>query len=86
VRAAFRVVSVCCVVAEAMLHLGPPMTILLVALLIADGIIFLASQARGQAWAELVCAPASALCANPTVIGVLAVIVGGILLVQRIAR
>jgi len=69
-----------------MLHLDSPMPILLVALLIADGAIFLASQARGQAWAELICVPASALCANPTVIGVLAVIVGGILLVLRIAR
>jgi hypothetical protein len=62
------------------------MSILLVVLLVADGIVFLASQARGQAWAEQVCEPASALCANPTLVGILAVIVGGILLVQRIAR
>ena len=62
------------------------MRIVLSGLLIADGIILLASLATRQGWAHLVCANTLDMCSHPRWLIALAVVLGGTLLVMRIAR
>jgi hypothetical protein len=60
--------------------------LLIAAILIADAVVVIASQARGTFWADEICRNAFGMCADvrwPLLAGV---VLGGILLVTRIAR
>jgi hypothetical protein len=62
------------------------MTILLGLLLIADGAIYLASRSRGEVWAEQICQNARMLCENSSWLAIFAIVIGSVLVVQRLAR
>jgi hypothetical protein len=60
--------------------------VLIASILIADAMVVIASQARGKFWADEICRNALGMCADlrwPLLAGI---VLGGMLLVMRIAR
>jgi hypothetical protein len=63
------------------------MPIFFIAVLIVDGILLVASQAKGrQAWADTICDNAMGACDRPSWLLIGGVIALGLLLVMRLGR